>query len=386
MSIIQWNCRGLFSSSEHIRLLFRDFNALILCLQETKLGDDSYNPGINYNFHRSPPIIEERAQGGTAFIIHKSVRYSILRLNTDLQACAVQVQLEKRVTLCSLYLGPSLEDHLSDGLGQPRHLDVTDLQGLVDQLPQPFILMGDFNAKHTLWGNATCDRWGYVIEELLDTNDNLVLLNDGSPTRYDVFHNSSSAIDLTLCSANLSLDYHWAVEKDLHGSDHWPILLQCMHSTPSPCLPKWKIKEADWKEFAKLSNVSESYGAFSSPVDAYDHLSHVIVELAEQTIPKTAGLPRRPVVPWWNKQCEVARKTTRTCLRRLLRSPCEVNKVSYARARARQKRIFKEVRRNSWREYVTQLSTTTPSSQIWNRIRKLQGKFAPSPLPVLVKW
>ena len=206
MSLIQWNCRGLFSSSEHIRLLFRDFNALILCLQETKLGDDSYNPGINYNFHRSPPIIEERAQGGTAFIIHKSVRYSILHLNTDLQACAVQVQLEKRVTLCSLYLGPSLEDHLSDGLGQPRHLDVTDLQGLVDQLPQPFILMGDFNAKHTLWGNVSCDRWGYVIEELLDTNDNLVLLNDGSPTRYDVFHNSSSTIDLMLCSTNFSLD------------------------------------------------------------------------------------------------------------------------------------------------------------------------------------
>ena len=38
----------------------------------------------------------------------------------------------------------------------------------------------------------------YIVEELLDVNDGLVLLNDGSPTRYDVYRNSSSAIDSTL--------------------------------------------------------------------------------------------------------------------------------------------------------------------------------------------
>ena len=74
----------------------------------------------------------------------------------------MQVQLEKRITLCSLYLGPSLEDHLFDGLGRARQLDVSDIQGLIDQLPRPFLLMGDFNAKHTMWGNANCDRWGYI--------------------------------------------------------------------------------------------------------------------------------------------------------------------------------------------------------------------------------
>ena len=75
MSIIQWNCRGLSSSSEQIKTLFRDTQAKIMCLQETKIGDKPFNPGLNYIFHRSPPLQVARAQGGTGFIIHKSVKF-----------------------------------------------------------------------------------------------------------------------------------------------------------------------------------------------------------------------------------------------------------------------------------------------------------------------
>ena len=85
--------------------------------------------------------------------------------------------------------------------------------------------MGDFNAKHNLWGESCCDRWGLIIEQLLDLND-VTLMNDGSPTRHDVFHNTDSAIDLTICSSSLRLDYQWAVDQNDHGSDHWPIHLK----------------------------------------------------------------------------------------------------------------------------------------------------------------
>ena len=46
------------------------------------------------------------------------------------------------MTLCSVYL--------------PHHnhfnFNPKDLQDLIDQLPSSFILMGDFNGHHTLWG------------------------------------------------------------------------------------------------------------------------------------------------------------------------------------------------------------------------------------------
>ena len=89
---------------------------------------------------------------------------------------------------------PDLEDHLFDASGNTRQLKIDDLQELVNQLPPPYILMGDFNAKHTLWGDSVCDRWGNIIDQLIDDND-VLLMNDGSPTRYDVYHNTLSVIE-----------------------------------------------------------------------------------------------------------------------------------------------------------------------------------------------
>ena len=159
MSILQWNCRGIRSNSEELKVLINETEASVICLQETKLGFENFNPGIKYAFHKSPPVVGERAKGGTGIIIHKSLRFNIISLNTVLQACAVHVFFEKAITLCSIYLEPNLENHLVDETGNRRQLILQDLQELADQLPKPFILMGDFNAKNPLWGEQYCDRW-----------------------------------------------------------------------------------------------------------------------------------------------------------------------------------------------------------------------------------
>ena len=156
--------------------------------------------------------------------------------------------------------------------------------------------MGDFNAKHTLWGASYCDRWGYLIEELLDNND-LTLMNDGSPTRHDIVHNTDSAIDLTICSSSLRLDYQWVVDQNDHGSDHWLIHLKYVKNIPSPCLPKWKAGEADWGLFNKSVKVDCKVNDFHSPTAAYEYLVSILLCGAMLSIPRTSGKPRRLVVP-----------------------------------------------------------------------------------------
>ena len=382
MSIIQWNVRGFSSNREQIKVLLRDHNASIICLQETKLGEVSPNIGLNYGFHRSPPFVGARAQGGTGFFIHKSINYRILQLNSVLQASAVEVFTDKWVTLCSLYLEPKLENRLKDEFGQPRQLHLNDLQSLIDQLPQPFILMGDFNAKHRLWGELTNDRWGCLVEDLIDRND-IILMNDGSPTRHDSFHNSDSAIDLTLCSSSLRLDYSWSVDDNMHGSDHWPIHIKYMKNNPSSCLPKWKTDVADWSLYGDATRVDRGLNDFQSCFTAYEYLVSILICGAMMAIPKTIGKPRRPVVPWWNNDCAISRKVTRSSYKKYRRYPCLINKLIYRRALAKQKKIFKKARRDSFIRYISELKYDAPMNLVWERIRKLQGKFVPRPLPVL---
>ena len=99
MSIVQWNCRGISSSNEQLKTLLKDSGAKVICLQETKIADKPYNPGLNYVFHRSPPHPGEKAQGGTGFIIHKSVKSRYINIHTALQACAIEIHVNKKITL-----------------------------------------------------------------------------------------------------------------------------------------------------------------------------------------------------------------------------------------------------------------------------------------------
>ena len=382
MSIIQWNIRGFNSNREQVRVLFQEHDISVMCIQETKLGDHTPNLGYNFSFYRSPPLIGARAQGGTGIIVHKSVNHRVVHLNSVLQACAIQIFTDKWITICSLYLDPTLENRLQDAHGNPRQLELSDIQTLIDQLPQPFVLMGDFNAKHTLWGEQCCNRWGLIVEQLLDMND-ITLMNDGSPTRHDVYHNSDSAIDLTICSSSLRLDYQWAVDQDDHGSDHWPIHLKYVKNRPSPCLPKWKVGEADWGLFNKFTKIDREVNDFQSSTNAYEYLVSILLCGAMLSIPRTSGKPRRPVVPWWSEACALSRKITRSCYKRYRRYPCLINKITYRKALANQKRTLKQARRESFIKYISELKYNSPLSLVWNRIRKLQGKFSPPPLPIL---
>ncbi|KAI2646986.1 Gag-Pol polyprotein [Labeo rohita] len=68
------------------------------------------------------------------------------------------------------------------------------------------------------------DKNGVIIEELLDTYE-LVVLNDGRPTRYQIVRNTSSHIDLSIASSNLTRVGEWDVlDSYTMGSHHYPIL------------------------------------------------------------------------------------------------------------------------------------------------------------------
>lgn len=89
---------------------------------------------------------------------------------------------------------------------QPIHF--SEIEDLVDQLPSPFIVMGDFNAHSLLWGSQDVNSRGKTVERLLTELD-LALLNDGSPTYFHSPTQSFTAIDLSICSIRSHLGCFW---------------------------------------------------------------------------------------------------------------------------------------------------------------------------------
>lgn len=245
-AIIQWNCRGLLTNLEDVHSLMDEFRPVALCLQETHLNASHTNVLRRYHLFRKDRVNTSYASGGSAVVVQKSVSCKELSLNTTLEAVAVQLLLDRTISLCSLYIAPSY------------HLHYKELEHLIDQLPEPFLILGDFNAHNPLWGSHRRDTRGGVIERVL-MSTGVCILNNSEPTHYSSGTNTFTAIDLSLAHPLLHDYFAWHVINNPYGSDHFPIVLKTNAPLPSidACLPRWKLENPSiqntgrthWKKF-----------------------------------------------------------------------------------------------------------------------------------------
>ena len=183
--IVQWIIRGLRANFEELRLLCNQYNPQVVAVKECQLRKDkSINLTVFSGITKNSP--GDNATGGVTLYNNKSDLFSEIELHTDLQAIAVRVSAKKTLTVCNVYLPPSLDVNFSD------------LERLIEQLPAPFVLVGDLNAHSPLWGDVRQDSRGQMVEKLL--NDyNLCLLNTGEPTYRHHSHHPFSVPDVFIC-------------------------------------------------------------------------------------------------------------------------------------------------------------------------------------------
>ena len=110
--IIQWNCRGLKPNYNEVSLLISEYNPSVFCFQETFLKpDDNISlKGFNvYNYVHTDCL---RPSGGASIFVKSSFPQRKIDLQTELQATAVSVTLDREITICYVYIPPSfsLED------------------------------------------------------------------------------------------------------------------------------------------------------------------------------------------------------------------------------------------------------------------------------------
>ena len=235
-NIIQWNCRGLRANFPELQRLITNTNPIAICLQETKLPVDTRIDIRGYSAYHCHSTGTDGLSGGTSIFVPTKILHTEVKLTTRLQAVAIRLTAGKTTTICSIYLPPSLS------------LKASDLNDLIDQLPTPFILMGDFNAHNPIWGSSTTSPRGRMLEKLLSDTD-IFLLNDNSPTYVHPATTTFSNLDLTLIHPSISTDYSWSVLDSLHGSDHFPILLSSVLPTISSNPSHWNFARANWAEF-----------------------------------------------------------------------------------------------------------------------------------------
>lgn len=372
VNIVQWNCRGARSNIEDLKDLMQALDPEVTCLQETFLSESA-----SFRFGRCAVYRKDRPPdvrgGGVALIVQPSCPSEQIPLTSNLEAVAARIYIGITVTVCSLYLPPN------------EQITLTELEQLVNELPSPYLLLGDFNAHNRLWGSQLDDSRGKVVENFLLKNS-LNLLNDKSPTHITLsLPVKYSAIDLSFCSASLFTKLSWRVHHNPYNSDHFPIVIQ--HSCATPCVtkrvPRWVIEKADWTKFSEQAQIPEDGFTALNIDEATSALTTVIIDAATVSIPKTSSrFPKYPK-PWWSPECTEAKKNKNKYWGKFKRYPTSEWLIALKRSKAELRRIIRSQKKNSWCKYTSEVTQDTSTKEIWDKVRKMEGLYNDTRLSIL---
>ena len=102
--------------------------------------------------------------------------------------------------------------------------------------------------------------------------------------------------------------------------------------------------------------------------------SSTLLDIAADNISKTSQFPKRKAKPWFDEDCQAAKKERNQANRLTNKHPSAANSMQARLIQARTKKLFKQKKHDSWKNMYRQ-SIIIPPSRVWDMIRKITGKM-----------
>ena len=375
-----------------IQRILKEFEPICICLQH--VGSPVQTIG---KYHLATSSIPEKGALGTAIYVHHKITFDkIVSHSNYLQNSVIKLYLSENrtITLCNIYNQPNQQYNLNQ------------LQNFLSFLPQPILLVGDFNAHHPIWNINIkgSDNGGEQIEHLLLNHNYCCLNEEDSPTYFSRTHGTFSSVDLSLCSSSIVDIFEWHVLNDNYTSDHYPIIISHLDKCPPPQLPKYNFDRADWEKYNRITENIKEFQNTKGHEEINNYFTEFIINAANESIPLISYSSSKRTVPWWSEDLSQKIKLKHSLNRRLdrlnnrfkniinktenkinlhnlvlisLEIECVkpvLNKIS-----AIVRRDILQNRKQSWCNYVNNFSEISSQQKLWKKFRKINGSFSISP-------
>ena len=154
ITVLQWNCRSIIPKIDSFKFLVNNSQCDAFALSETWLTSN-----VEFNFHDFNIIRLDRDTPYGGVLIGIKKRYSFYRINLPpmpgIEAVACQIRIKgKDLCIASIYVPPRAP------LKQRQLYDIAEL------LPDPRLIVGDFNSHGTGWGSIFDDNRSNLIYNL----------------------------------------------------------------------------------------------------------------------------------------------------------------------------------------------------------------------------
>lgn len=372
MIILQWNAAGLCSHGQELKALIRrkDINPGVICIQETKFKSKHKFVIPGYSCIRKDRQMEGTgaAHGGLAIYIREDLNFKELSVNTpNLECNGIELEGDQnnKINIINIYHSTKL-----------KPMSQNDLNLLHDCFSKKSIFLGDYNSHHPLWGiNDKKDPPGSLVEKWIEDKE-LVIQNDNQPTRYDLHHNTFSAIDLTISTKDIAHRLDWEVLDDPWGSDHFPIFIKINSfikektQSTSSNNSNFNFSKADWEAYrGHIERVNLIDIESPNPETFTDNFTKSILDAASRSIPISKHT-RDDQVPWWSSDIDNAREKRKSAFNKAKRHPELLPKAREIKNQTKQ--LIKESRHNNWMDFCEKLHKPS-AKQMWNKIKRIRG-------------
>jgi len=199
IKIISFNCGGLSSVKVANIKHYLQHNAVhILCVQETRLSGECVRPIPGYHLESKNHVNASGCvAGGLALYIRHDIQYEVLQAADPLRGDGTTA-----IEVLAIVVHPARQSSFTLANVYSRGCSIQALRSLESSLRSSrhhkFLFTGDFNAHHPAWGGSKSCKFGEDVCSWMDESG-LVVLNDGSPTRFD--GQGTTSIDLSIVSA-----------------------------------------------------------------------------------------------------------------------------------------------------------------------------------------
>lgn len=345
-------------------------NPSIIALSESWLKPGSILKIKNY-FCLNDNRIDNH--GGVVLLIHSTLLFTALSFPPHGDGFSIVGAKILNISFVSIYI-----PHPSTSI-------LNEIHEILQHIPKPFLILGDFNCHHQAWGSSISNAYGNQLINIFD-NLNLCVLNDGTPTRRTKPEENLSAVDLSISTPDVALDFTWCIRPYTHGSDHYPIVISLANKNvpppPHPFSPrmKYRLADADWHSYkSKLENIIPTLPQPNTYTEeiCIESLLNAMSNIAEELFPKkNSALNRRPSPAWWDKECSEAVKKRKLAEKEYNLNMTSENYDILVRTIEETKEILVEKRKTGWKRYCTSISPHTPSTIVWQNIRKFKSTLS----------
>ena len=381
-NILQWNCRSISKTNQHLIhfLATSPINYNFICLQSLATEENKL-PFIN-GFTYPPNVSNSEGRVQTATYVStkikcKHVPSPMPNVPQYFFSTTVQTKINGHTTnIVNLYYPQGYK---------PAYNSLHSYEWLAS-LPttESWIVVGDFNVRNKLWEDHCPLPSHQGAHRLINSinNSNLLLLNDGSKTRYPHRHtDTASAIDLTLASPNLLLNQQWYPHSDCLLSDHKPITIQLcvpIEQNNSNIPAKKNYDKANWTLFQSILSKFSTNSLYDQNLEThYNNIRQAILQASDAAVPTLSpnGAKRPNSKPWWNDAVCIAIKQRKKACTNFDINPTEHNHILKKQAEKQSEAAIKQAKRDYFNN--EQIVNFTDLGKAWKRLGRLKnnGKF-----------